>query len=720
MHDTQVLDPSTRPLPAVPAPRAPEASTAAPTPTAPRAEAPRKAAGHAPRLDIQGLRAVAVLLVVVYHLRPDVLRGGFVGVDVFFVISGFLIVGSLGREAARTGTISLRSFYAKRIRRLLPASALVLLAVMAATIVLMPLSRWGDTGRDLITSALNVQNWALALSDGYAAATEAVSPLQHFWSLAVEEQFYLVAPVLIIALVWLAGRLARPRMALIVAGMVLVTVASLVHSVWFSVTDHDVAYFATTTRMWELTAGGLLALAGTRLRLPRAVREAAGWVGIAAIAASAYLFTTEMAFPGWIAVVPVLGTVFVIMVGTPADAAGQTSVSRLLSTRPATFVGDISYSLYLWHWPVIVFHGFLVLHPPTKVECLVLLGVSIALAWVSTRFVEAPFRSGRSTRHGGSPTRGAFRLGALLVAASVAAGLGPWLYVDHRQAQLADQRLDADHPGGAEVLPEDLPAASAPIIPDPAVADADRPLVDDEECPVYDPRTMDRDACVYGDTSSRFTVVLTGDSHAGQYSTPLDEIAQAQGWRLQSMARNGCPFGAAPSIQGERVDVDCTEANAITRDQILEIHPRAVVTSAMNPAGYAQDHSWRWESFDQQVQGYRDLWGPLVAAGIPILVIRDNPTPSFVGPECVERHGPDSSECVIPRAEGVDDQPDPLVAAAEGMDGVHVLDLTAHLCNSEVCPAVIGNVLVYRDNHMTDTFALSLAGPLQEALTGIV
>jgi peptidoglycan/LPS O-acetylase OafA/YrhL len=694
---------------------------ARPTRSAAAPPAPR----HAPRLDIQGLRAVAVGLVVLYHLRPDVLTGGFVGVDVFFVISGFLIVGSLGREAARTGTISLTDFYTKRIRRLLPASALVLLVTMVATIVLMPVSRWQGTAEGLVAAALQVQNWALALSGGYGAATEAVSPLQHYWSLAVEEQFYLVAPLLLMGLCWLAGRLARPRMGVLVTGVVVLTVASFVHSVTFSLSSHDTAYFATTTRMWELTVGGLLALLGARMRLAPAARAVSGWVGLGAIAVSALTFTTAMAFPGWLAIVPVLGAVLVIVAGmpsvTPEAPAGL--VPRMLGRKPMTYVGDISYSLYLWHWPVIVFFGFLVQRPPTKVECLLLLALSFSLAHASTRFVEEPFRSSSGARTARATTpRGAFRLAGVLVAVSLVAGALPWAYVVHRQGQLGDQRLDAQHPGGVDVLPDTAPRYDGvPVIPDPAVATDDRPVVDADECAVYDPREMDlADACVYGDASSPLTVVLAGDSHASQFSTALDDIGTSQGWRVQSLSRNGCPFGASPAITPTRTDIDCTDANRLTRDQILGIKPSLVVTSAMNPVGYQAAHDWHWESWDAQVAGYRELWQPLLDAGIRIAVIRDAPTPDYVGPECVERHGADATECSMSRAEAIDEQPDPAVAAAEGMDGVHVVDLTDHLCNTEICPGVIGNVLVYRDNHLTDTFATSLAEPLSRALTDLV
>jgi peptidoglycan/LPS O-acetylase OafA/YrhL len=662
-------------------------------------------------------------LVLLYHLRPDKVSGGFVGVDVFLVISGFLIIGSLSREAARTGRISLSSFFARRARRLLPASALVLMATLGATLLLLPASRWQGTAEDVIASALQVQNWALALNSGYAAATVAVSPLQHYWSLAVEEQFYLVAPLLLLFACWVAARTNRPRAQLILVVVAVLAVASFVHSVDLSVRNHDVAYFATTTRMWELAAGGLLALLAPRLRLPAVVRSTATWVGLGAIGVSALTFTTSLAFPGWVALVPVLGSGLVLLGGLPEPtdpSARPGSGSRLLGMRPLTYLGDISYSLYLWHWPVIVFYAFYAQRLPSPVECAGLTLAAVGLAAISTRFVEQPFRAPRRKRARGDH-RSAVVLAAALVSVNVAAAVGPWVYVDHLLAGLASQRLDADHPGAAEPLPAVLPAVGdVPVIPDPAVAVSDVPLAAVEQCVAFDPRTMGADACTFGDTEGRLEVVLAGDSHAGQFSTALAHIGQAQGWRLQTMVRNGCPFTAAPMLMSGSENADCASANVASRDRILALRPRTVVVSAMNPREYERALDWTWESEEALIAGYRNLWQPLVDAGIRVLVVRDTPIPDYVGPDCVAQHGPGNAECTMTRAEAIDAQSDPQVAAAGGMDGVEVLDLSDHFCNAETCPGVIGNVLVYRDNHITDTLSLSLVPVLADALRGVV
>ncbi|UZJ24568.1 acyltransferase [Rhodococcus antarcticus] len=348
------------------------------------------------RTDIQGLRALAVGLVIVYHLLPDRLSGGFVGVDVFFVISGYLIIGTLHREVVRTGRIDLPAFYARRVRRLVPAATVVLVATVVLTVLLLPVSRWRPVALDVAASALQVQNWALAYgSTDYAAATQAVSPLQHYWSLAVEEQFYLVTPVVMVLAVALAARNKRvpaPRAA--VGAVLLLGATSFVYSVLHSWSDPAQAYFVTTTRMWELVLGGALAMAPVRPWVPGVARIVLGWAGLALVLGAALTFTTSSAFPGWIALLPTMGTAMVLFSGSAATGASAPgSVGALLSVRPATWIGDISYSLYLWHWPVLVFYlAASDRESPDDLGVVMVLALSLVAAAWSARTVENRFR----------------------------------------------------------------------------------------------------------------------------------------------------------------------------------------------------------------------------------------------------------------------------------------------------------------------------------------
>ncbi|MEV1131398.1 acyltransferase [Agromyces sp. NPDC049794] len=343
------------------------------------------------RPEIQALRAVAVGCVLLYHFWPAVMPAGFVGVDVFFVVSGFLITGLLLRDAERHDRVRLKEFYVRRSRRILPAAMAVLTACAAATLLFVPRREWGPFLQQTLSSALYVENWHLARDLQIPARADLAStPVQHFWSLSVEEQFYLVWPLLIILALWLAARSGRRRTEMLAAVLVVTTVASFVHGSLLTLQDNNLAYFSTLARGWEFGVGGLLALLprseGDRLRRTRA---AAGWAGLAAIAFAALAFTDGDRFPGTIALLPVLGTAAIIWAGMPRAAM---SLAPVAGWRPVQWFGDISYSLYLWHWPIIMFTPYITGQPTPAIGMVLLLLLSIGIADASKRWIEDPFR----------------------------------------------------------------------------------------------------------------------------------------------------------------------------------------------------------------------------------------------------------------------------------------------------------------------------------------
>lgn len=682
------------------------------------------------RLDIQGLRTLAVGMVVIYHVWPGILPGGFVGVDVFFVISGFLIVGSLVQELARTGRLRLSVFYAKRIRRLLPAATTVLLATILGVVVLLPQNRWQSISLDVVMSALQVQNWNQAFSvDSYGAATALVSPVQHFWSLAVEEQFYLVIPVILLAGVAVTVKWRIPIETVSLWILAVVSLASFVHSVAFSSSHHDMAYFATTTRIWELGAGGIGALLIPRLRLGPVRAWLSGWIGLFVIVVSAMTLSVAMDFPGSIALLPVAGTLLLLAAGspvaepvTPGSPAGY-SASQVLSLRPVTYIGDLSYSLYLWHWPVVVIYVFHLGRAPGVIQGTAMVGISLALAVASYHLVEQKFRHEtpvvqRSTPPGrwGLLRRNAFVLAAGLIVGSTVAAAVPWGVVEAKSQQLNAAMDLRDHPGATAFDPV-RPAAvpeGVPVRPDPAVAMKDVPLTWTERCGTFDPAVTGADECVFGAPDAAQTVVVVGDSHAAQYVDPL-VIAGTGGWKVQAMVRNGCPFTSAPATDGTTVYRSCSEQNNATLQRILELRPRLVVVSGMTPAGYRDALNWTWGSSEELVNGYVQLLRPLRDAGIRVAVVPDTPYPDFSAPDCVQANGPGSPACEFAASDAIT-AADPLKLAGARVPGVEILDMSAYFCRQGICPAVIGNVLVYRDNHLTNTFAKTLAPALARQL----
>ena len=371
------------------------------------------------RTDIQGLRAIAVLLVLVFHVWPSAMTGGYVGVDVFFVISGFLITGLLVREFERSETISLRLFYARRIRRLLPAASATLLAIAIATTVWLPQAMWSDIGKEILASGFYVQNLLLVVrSVDYLALEEAASPVQHYWSLSIEEQFYVLWPMVMLAAGWIARRRGISVRKAFAVSLAAITVLSFAWGVYKSFTDPAPGYFLTSTRLWELGVGGLLSLyrgnAGGGLR-----SSSAAWLGIGAIAFSGVFYTTGLPFPGYEALLPTLGTAALIFAAAPATSVA----GRLISMRPMRYFGDISYSLYLWHWPVVVFYPYATGGEIANfADVTTVVALSIGLAHVSKYHIEDRFRHSSEARRE-AVVRRSFAMGGVCMVLIVAAGV---------------------------------------------------------------------------------------------------------------------------------------------------------------------------------------------------------------------------------------------------------------------------------------------------------
>jgi peptidoglycan/LPS O-acetylase OafA/YrhL len=400
-------------------------------------------------------------MVVIYHLWPSLLPGGFVGVDVFFVISGFLITGHLLREYRMTGKIRLVDFWGRRAKRLVPAAALVLTATWVASRFLLPATRLAGTASQILASALYFQNWRLAWNAvDYLKSDSAASPVVHFWSLSVEEQFYLGWPLLFLlaALVGLTAsaqaRTARGHLVLLVLASAVVA-ASLWYSVSYTQVNPSGAYFVTTTRIWELGLGGLLAHLPVRASAWLGRFGPLGWAGLGLVIASAFLLNGATAFPGAIALLPAGGAALLILGGS---AAGRFGPSALTSVRPRVFIGGISYSLYLWHWPLIVLWTAWRGQPPGVLAGLVIVAAAVLLSWLTRAWVEDKVRnasllSGHSWRSVSMALAAAVPVA--LVAAFIIGEPAPW---DPRPRGAAADRHQAPYllaagvPGRRDVL----------------------------------------------------------------------------------------------------------------------------------------------------------------------------------------------------------------------------------------------------------------------------
>lgn len=506
------------------------------------------------RPDIEGLRAIAVLLVLVYHAGLPFLPHGFLGVDVFFVISGYLITGLLLRELAATGSISWPRFVARRARRLLPAAILVLVAIAVSTWFLVPGRRGREIGGDIVGAAVYVVNWVLAgRSVDYLAKGAQPSPVQHYWSLAIEEQFYVIWPLCLILLVLLLRRRGRrgrrpaeghgrgPSLTAVGAVLAALAIPSLAYSVWHTITVPAHAYFATTTRIWELGIGAALAVWAARRHMrPLPYAAWLGWAGLATIVAAALWLPADAGWPGAWALLPTAGAGAVILAGwngaADAPAAGSDSPpadggpGRLLALAPLVWVGGLSYSLYLWHWPLAIFADELWPGGTARAWAVLL---SLIPAWLGYRLVERPVhhtpRLARSTRR-------SLALGLVLSLTGVLAGIPLITAPPVFATAPAGGALPPLEELGASTLGETPSADPADyavddwgwLTPDPERAGEDRPSADVDHCQV-DERTSKPVRCEFGVGDGPVTLALVGDSKAMQWLPALERAAPRRG-----------------------------------------------------------------------------------------------------------------------------------------------------------------------------------------------
>ncbi|GAA1161841.1 SGNH hydrolase domain-containing protein [Nesterenkonia sandarakina] len=692
--------------------------------------------------EIQGMRALAVLLVVVYHFWPEQLRGGYVGVDVFFVISGYLITGHLFKEASRTGRIRLGQFWARRIRRLLPLSLLVLAATAVASVLILPSTLWQSTSRQIMASALYVQNWVLAEDAiDYSKADERATAVQHFWSLSVEEQFYLLWPVLLAVVLGIAvlSRRVRTRAegaavprnhtrAIFLWVIGLLGAGSLAFSIYYTAESSAEAYFITPTRIWEFALGALLALILGSSQFIGRWGNLLGWAGLGMILAAAWCFSETTPFPGWTALLPTLGTVLLMACGGKSPWVG---VHWWLSLRPATAIGDWSYAIYLWHWPVLIFAPYLLEGTERwEVKVALIFGV-VLLSALSTRFYEAPLRRARVLL----PTW------RTLVAA--AAGMALVVGVAHYSVQIVEaeftaSELSEDHPcygyralanpdqcgdpfeGTQGLTPSAAEVAAQPQEPAYPGCQAE---AEDEGVP----------ECWLGAEAAQAegTIAVFGDSHATMWLPALDEIAQDAGKRLLVLTRSSCTPRAATYVQAED---PCGEANLEILDRLAEDpEVETVVIAGSQMTGGFEGPDVKVDLPESEVElsdAGRSILTPIqfwleaekqvvVMGEIPRLNLERNETETL--PECVALHEEDPAACN-------DDLQDTRVSerwltASETVfaeaENYHFVPTEDLLCSEEqgTCYAVLGGAITYNDNsHVSQNFVRSVTAELAQRI----
>lgn len=680
------------------------------------------------RPDIEGMRAVAVGVVIAAHIGFPYMAGGYIGVDVFFVISGFLITSLLLREIDRTGRVSLAGFYARRAVRLLPAAATVLLTTLAAAWLWLPRTRLGEIAADTAAAALNVVNVRLALEGtDYLNAEAEPSPLQHFWSLAVEEQFYLAWPLILLAIALLGARFGKPglfqarpnrgavRTVAIAVFLVAVAAVSFYLSATRTVDDSVWSYFGIHTRAWELAAGALIALGAARLRrIPAPLAALASWAGLALVVASAFVLDERTVFPGYAAALPVAGASLVIAAGCVPHRGGA---AMLLGIAPAQYVGKISYGLYLWHWPFIMIGPVVLGIGEPRVQHLLMLMVAAFIVTVATfHLVENPIRTRRPLVQ--VPSRALAMGGGLMVCALAASFMAVTQPVQNENAEAADE-VTGDDLTVWQLIDDSSDVGDVPANLTPPLDNAreDKPLPYDEGCMVMQEPTELAEDCWYGDPDGDKTMVIFGDSHAVQWFPPLNQLAEVSGWRMLVVSKAACSAPVVEEYNEERGReyTECTEWRENALEEIDELAPELVFASTSdNKELLEDDPDQAW------VDGWVETTERLTDAADQVYVMADTAWGVGNVPDCLSQHPDDATECV----NGLDDAlyfPERRERALEAVEdaGAQVIDPVPWICDTEEgkCPVVVGNLLVYRDdNHLSSRFASELAPQLAAAL----
>jgi peptidoglycan/LPS O-acetylase OafA/YrhL len=665
-----------------------------------------KEAGSNFRPDIQGIRAIAVTLVLACHAGIPWAEGGFIGVDIFYVLSGFLITGLVVREIKKTGTVSIRNFYARRAKRLLPMAALVLVFISIGTLFVFSLARQVEIGGDVFSAALYFVNWHFIVQgvDYFAAADGIHSPVQHYWSLSVEEQFYLAWPLLLMLGGLIAAKFRRRLHGVILLIIVPVAIVSLIYGIHFTEVNPEAAFFSTFARAWQLAFGAILALT-----LPKMVKMP-GWlasvVGVAAVGVliwATYSMSGSTPFPGTNGLVPVLATMALLVVG----ASGTGLSTWLLSTRPFQYVGNISYSWYLWHWPFVVFA--LGIFDNLTWKWLV---VATLLSWIPTQIshtlLEDPVRRAKILKL--RPNRALLIGGACSIAA---AAFGLWLGSNRINVDILDQ----DQVAGAAVIKNGhIPLVDSvdAIKPNPLHAREDRGQMYADGCLLLGPRT-ESGSCVYGDPEGDVSVVLFGDSHSMMYMPALDAIGKERGWKITGLSRANCV------VADVKLNKYCDEWRQNSIDRIAEEHPDLVVVATSTQAVYSLNiHGQklsRKASEPYLLDGMARTFRTLKEDAGKVVLIRDQaqaPRKPWLPHECVAENLNNLKSCAFaPKRHpelGFD------VDAAKKV-GIQIVDPMPILCSDGRCPVVIGNALVYRDSyHVSATYMVTMAPWLEKEL----
>lgn len=603
---------------------------------------------------IQGLRALAALLVTIFHAK--FVSGGFIGVDIFYVISGYLITRLILREIENTGTLNLRLFYQRRIKRLLPTSVFVLFATAIVGYFVLPAITRDALGRDLFAAATYVSNYLFAWwENDYQNLDATPSPFIHYWSLAVEEQFYVVWPILILIL-------SRFGKRAVLYGVGAITAASLILSIQQTQSSPIWAFYSLPTRAWELGIGALLLFIPTSFWKSKFLP----WLGAIGLAVGTLIFDENTAFPGINALLPVISTA--VLIGSISQ--WPRFFNDLSNNRISQWLGAISYPLYLWHWPALVLPSSALGRPLSINERMICIVVTILLAHWTSKYIEQPLR------HRNIAGKKVF----LFFVSTTLISLGAGLAISSTATSIIS------------IKGTDYKFDLVDVMKKPSI------YIDGCHVNYGEPESGE---CTYGDINSKTTIVLYGDSHAAQWFPALEVLANERGFKLVSLTKSACPSVDVPrDDRGAFKAVDCDQWRVNSIARIQELAPTAVIMSNFQyftpPSEYPDRDKW-WSD------GQNRLLASLRGSSDHLIYINDTPHPSRDIPNCLASRN--SKSC-----DSTEKTPIRIIP------GFEKIDPTPWLC-TDICPAFLDGYVVYRDaSHLTVDAALALKEQLEAAL----
>lgn len=646
---------------------------------------------HARRDDLDGLRAVAALLVVLFHASIPGLPGGFVGVDVFYVLSGFFITGILLRDIERFGRIRFAEFYSRRARRLIPAAALVLFVTAFAVWYFMPLARLRDAGLEILTASTYQANFRFAGQATNYFATEDPSPVLHYWSLAVEEQFYFFWPIYLLACAILAKKIGRKIVNL---GIVFIIFSSLIACIWFTYNNQPIAFYMFPMRAWELGIGALAYILGFK-SVFRSNRFApiVGWLGLIAVMLSGLTFNEQMAFPGYASILPAMGC-FLLAVAAPHDKGP----SMLLSRRPLVKLGQWSYSLYLWHWPVLVLAGIWLGRKLTLGEASALVVVSIILAWATYTFWENPIRNAKVLRISNIST-------SIVALVLLFSSIGPAVSIFQRGDELLKTlQIYTFKPVKTPKLlekkiAEGVRLSRTPEKLSPSLASVEHDYPNDHGCFLDFKTSVLPKNCTFGDPKGDFTVMLTGDSHGNQWLTPISKIALQNHWKLTFFAKAACPISFAPAYNPKSTSgkyPECEEFKKQIIKRIAKDKPDLLILGAAR--AIVSNDLIDYQNAIKAIQGQKRM-----------ILLDDNPyTPreNLLRSNCIARNMSNVSTCNLKASKALDHKYSNVLNFIAQDENAEVLRVDQWFCDKKICPVIINDIQVYRlGSHITNAYA---------------